>query len=133
MIVYGPEADRHLFRCLVSSVDFANEGRNSGKEQLQLLIKEAAALVTKPNFISILCYAFEKQESKVYITQLFILYCVCSVCLRMLSTRGKFLETMFPLFVCRAHEALASSELHIVCFLVFACMFIVVHDVLITN
>ncbi len=65
MSVYGPEADRHLFRCLVSSVDFNNEGRNSGKEQLQLLIKEAAALVTKPNFVSILCYAFDKQEAKV--------------------------------------------------------------------
>ena len=64
---YGPEADCHLFRCLVSSVDFANEGRNSGKEQLQLLIKEAGALVTKPDFVSILCYAFEKQESKVHI------------------------------------------------------------------
>ncbi|XP_064398380.1 CCR4-NOT transcription complex subunit 1-like [Halichondria panicea] len=61
---YGPEADRHLFRCLISSIDFANEGRNSGKEQLQLLSREAAALVTKPDFVSILCYAFEKQESK---------------------------------------------------------------------
>lgn len=65
MSVHGPEADRHLFRCLVSNVDFTNEGRNAGKEQLQLLIKEAAALVTKPDFISILCYSFEKQESKV--------------------------------------------------------------------
>ncbi len=65
--MYGSEADKHLFRCLVSSVDFTPEGRNSGKDghQLQLLIQEANSLMTKPNFVSILCYAFEKQESKV--------------------------------------------------------------------
>ena len=65
--MYGFEADGHLFRCLVSSVDFATEGRNSGKDgqQLQLLIQEANSLITKPNFVSILCYGFEKQDSKV--------------------------------------------------------------------
>ena len=65
--MYGFEADKHLFRCLVSSVDFISEGRNSGKDgqQLQLLIQEANSLMTKPNFVSILCYSFEKQESKV--------------------------------------------------------------------
>ena len=62
--LYGPDADKHLFRCLVSSVDFTTDGRNFGKDgqQLQLLSQEANALVTKPNFVSILCYAFEKQE-----------------------------------------------------------------------
>lgn len=63
--MYGPEADRHLLRALVSSVDFLSESRNSGSEQLQLLIKEAAVLVSKPNFVSLLCYAFENQESRV--------------------------------------------------------------------
>ena len=66
--MYGFEADKHLFRCLVSSVDFnSSEGRSSGKDgqQLQLLIQEANSLMTKPNFVSILCYAFEKQDSKV--------------------------------------------------------------------
>lgn len=65
--MYGFEADKHLFRCLVSSVDFTPEGRNSGKDghQLQMLIQEANSLMTKPNFVSILCYAFEKQEPKV--------------------------------------------------------------------
>lgn len=64
--MYGFEADKHLFRCLVSSVDFISEGHNSVKDgqQLQLLIQEANSLMTKPNFVSILCYAFEKQESK---------------------------------------------------------------------
>ena len=62
--LYGPDADKHLFRCLVSSIDFTTDGRNLGKDgqQLQLLIQEANALITKPNFVSILCYAFEKQE-----------------------------------------------------------------------
>ena len=62
--MYGADADKHLFRCLVSSIDFTTDGRNLGKDgqQLQLLVQEANALVTKPNFVSILCYAFEKQE-----------------------------------------------------------------------
>ena len=65
--MYGFEADKHLFRCLVSSVDFASDGRNSSKDgqQLQLLVQEANSLVTKPNFVSILCHAYEKQDSKV--------------------------------------------------------------------
>lgn len=65
--MYGFEADKHLFRCLVSSVDFVSEGRNSSKDgqQLQLLIQEANLVVTKPNFVSILCYAFEKQDYRV--------------------------------------------------------------------
>ena len=65
--MYGFEADKHFFRCLVSSVDFISEGRNSGKDgqQLQLLIQEANSLITKPNFVSILCYGFEKQDSRV--------------------------------------------------------------------
>jgi len=29
---YGPEADRHLFRCLFSHVDFSGDGRSSGKD-----------------------------------------------------------------------------------------------------
>ena len=66
--IYGPEADKHLFRCLLSAVDLTTDGRNTGKDgqQLQLLIQEANALITKPNFVAILCYAFEKQENKVY-------------------------------------------------------------------
>jgi len=33
--------------------------------QLQLLMQETVSLVTKPNFTTILCYAFEGQEQKV--------------------------------------------------------------------
>lgn len=78
--MYGFEADKHLFRCLVSSVDFTLEGRNSGKDgqQLQLLIQEANSLVTKPNFVSTLCYAFEKQDSKVRI--------ILDICIKYLRT-----------------------------------------------
>ena len=68
METYGAEADRHLFRCLISTVDFSSGGRNSGAkdgQQLQLMVQEATALVAKPAFASILCYAFEKRETKV--------------------------------------------------------------------
>jgi hypothetical protein len=33
---YGPEADRHLFRCLFSHVDFSGDGRSTGKDSHQV-------------------------------------------------------------------------------------------------
>ena len=65
--LYGPEASKHLFRCLVSFVDLTSDGRSYGKDgqQLQMLCQEANTLISKPNFVSILCHGFEKQESKV--------------------------------------------------------------------
>jgi CCR4-NOT transcription complex subunit 1 len=65
--LYGPEASKHLFRCLVSSLDMSSDGRSYGKDgqQLQMLCQEANSLVSKPNFVSLLCYGFEKQENKV--------------------------------------------------------------------
>lgn len=29
---HGPEADRHLLRCLFSHVDFSGDGKSSGKD-----------------------------------------------------------------------------------------------------
>ncbi|XP_065678715.1 CCR4-NOT transcription complex subunit 1 isoform X1 [Hydra vulgaris] len=61
---YGPEAERHLFRCLLSFVDF-NCDNNSNRDiaQVQLFIEACKELVVKPNFVSVLCYALEKPES----------------------------------------------------------------------
>ncbi|XP_055890770.1 CCR4-NOT transcription complex subunit 1-like isoform X2 [Biomphalaria glabrata] len=58
---YGAEADRHLFRCLFSHIDFSGDGKSSGKDlyQIQYLSQEFSALLTKPNFISILCYSID--------------------------------------------------------------------------
>uniref|UniRef100_A0A8C5HTK1 CCR4-NOT transcription complex subunit 1 n=1 Tax=Gouania willdenowi TaxID=441366 RepID=A0A8C5HTK1_GOUWI len=58
---HGPEADRHLLRCLFSHVDFSGDGKSSGKDfhQTQFLIQECALLISKPNFISTLCYAID--------------------------------------------------------------------------
>ncbi|MBN3309796.1 CNOT1 protein, partial [Amia calva] len=58
---HGPEADRHLLRCLFSHVDFSGDGKSSGKDfhQTQFLIQECSSLITKPNFISTLCYAID--------------------------------------------------------------------------
>uniref|UniRef100_A0A8C3LGE1 CCR4-NOT transcription complex subunit 1 n=1 Tax=Chrysolophus pictus TaxID=9089 RepID=A0A8C3LGE1_CHRPC len=58
---HGPEADRHLLRCLFSHVDFSGDGKSSGKDfhQTQFLIQECASLITKPNFISTLSYAID--------------------------------------------------------------------------
>ncbi|XP_077842429.1 CCR4-NOT transcription complex subunit 1 isoform X11 [Macaca mulatta] len=56
---HGPEADRHLLRCLFSHVDFSGDGKSSGKDFHQFLIQECALLITKPNFISTLSYAID--------------------------------------------------------------------------
>lgn len=58
---HGAEADRHLFRCLFSHVDFSGDGRSSGKDfhQTQYLIQECSSLLSKPNFVSILCYSVD--------------------------------------------------------------------------
>ncbi|KAL5022887.1 hypothetical protein ScPMuIL_002042 [Solemya velum] len=58
---HGAEADRHLFRCLFSHVDFSGDGKSSGKDfhQTQFLIQECGTLLSKPNFLSILCYTID--------------------------------------------------------------------------
>lgn len=58
---HGAEADRHLYRCLFSHVDFSGDGKSSGKDfhQIQFLVQECASLLSKPNFVSILCYAVD--------------------------------------------------------------------------
>ncbi|XP_037622048.1 CCR4-NOT transcription complex subunit 1 isoform X3 [Sebastes umbrosus] len=58
---HGPEADRHLLRCLFSHVDFSGDGKSSGKDfhQTQFLIQECVLLISKPNFIATLCYAVD--------------------------------------------------------------------------
>ncbi|XP_041123613.1 CCR4-NOT transcription complex subunit 1 isoform X2 [Polyodon spathula] len=56
---HGPEADRHLLRCLFSHVDFSGDGKSSGKDFHQFLIQECVSLITKPNFISTLSYAID--------------------------------------------------------------------------
>ena len=35
---HGYEAERHLFRCLFSFIDFAGDGKNNGKDFLQVII-----------------------------------------------------------------------------------------------
>ncbi|CAG5118083.1 unnamed protein product, partial [Candidula unifasciata] len=58
---HGAEADRHLFRCLFSYIDFSGDGKSSGKDfyQIQFLSQEFGSLLTKPNFVSILCYSID--------------------------------------------------------------------------
>ncbi|KAF7224984.1 transcript variant X6 [Nothobranchius furzeri] len=58
---HGPEADRHLLRCLFSHVDFSGDGKSSGKDfhPTQFLIQECVSLISKPNFIATLCYAID--------------------------------------------------------------------------
>lgn len=35
---HGTEADRHLFRCLFSHVDFSGDGKSSGKDFHQVIL-----------------------------------------------------------------------------------------------
>lgn len=59
--LHGLEAERHLLRCLFSHVDFSGDGKSSGKDfhQTQYLIQEFASVISKPNFVSNLCFAIE--------------------------------------------------------------------------
>ena len=71
--LHGQEAERHLFRCLFSSIDFSGDGKSSsGKDayQIQLLQQECTSLIAKPNCASILCFAVENplQHQKVRFT-----------------------------------------------------------------
>ena len=68
--MHGQEAERHLFRCLFSNIDFSADGKsNNGKDvfQIQLLQQECLALISKPNCTAILCFALENplQRQKV--------------------------------------------------------------------
>ncbi|GAB1606660.1 Hypothetical predicted protein [Argonauta hians] len=59
--VHCADADRYLFRCLFSHVDFSGDGKSGGKDfhQTQYLIQEFTALFSKPNFVSTLCYVID--------------------------------------------------------------------------
>ncbi|KAK6167378.1 hypothetical protein SNE40_021420 [Patella caerulea] len=58
---HGADADRHLFRCLFSHIEFGGDGKGSGKDfhQTQCLIQECSTLINKPDFVSILCNAID--------------------------------------------------------------------------
>ncbi|XP_076470610.1 CCR4-NOT transcription complex subunit 1-like isoform X2 [Babylonia areolata] len=58
---HGAEADRHLFRCLLSHIDFSGDGKSSGKDlyQIQYLTVDNGHFLGRPNFVSILCYAVD--------------------------------------------------------------------------
>lgn len=78
---HGPEAEKHLFRCLLNAVDFSQlDSKGISKDtqqQLHLLMIEAVNIISKPNFVSVLCYGFEKLENKVgYMYVNVIYYCM---------------------------------------------------------
>ena len=65
---YDNDAERHLFRALLSVVEFPSDGRpavGADEQQVQLLLQEVTSAMTKPNFASLLCHGFEHSENKV--------------------------------------------------------------------
>lgn len=60
---HGLEAERHLLRCLISCVDFSKGelSDSSAKDyfQVKLLKQECNSLLSKPSFISTLCFAID--------------------------------------------------------------------------
>ena len=122
--MYGPEAGKHLFRCLLSSVDVMSDGRSYGKDgqQLQMLCQEANALVSKPNFVSILCHGFEKQENKVrrrlqvvcFVvcgeSSLLHVHCISRVCIVHVFSRGRCIRVCVYLSVCVLLQSLQPSS-----------------------
>lgn len=43
---HGAEADRHLFRCLLSYIDFSGDGKSSGKDLYQVCLYILYMLLT---------------------------------------------------------------------------------------
>eukprot|EP00794_Sanderia_malayensis_P019065 gene19065-20980_t len=61
---FGPEAERHLLKCLLSYVDFAiDKSLSKDCPQISLLLQELQELVTRSNFVSIICYIFDHPEA----------------------------------------------------------------------
>lgn len=58
---HGFEAERYLFRCLVSSIDFHADIKSTSKDvhQIQLFKECLTVSLYKPNFSTVLCYAIE--------------------------------------------------------------------------
>lgn len=68
---YDSDAERHLFRVLLSLVEFPSDGRPAvaqDEHQVQLLVQEVTNVMTKTNFASLLCHGFEQSENKVSLT-----------------------------------------------------------------
>ncbi|TNN05691.1 CCR4-NOT transcription complex subunit 1 [Schistosoma japonicum] len=58
--LHTSEAERHFIRCLFSSLDCSNEIKsNKDIYQAQYLCQELVKLFSKPNFVSIVCYAVD--------------------------------------------------------------------------
>lgn len=75
----GLEADRHLLRCLLSSVDFSTEEppEPSAKDyyQVEFLRQEITALLNKPSLISNICFAFDCPLLQQKVLKLICIYC----------------------------------------------------------
>ncbi|CAH8569108.1 unnamed protein product [Heterobilharzia americana] len=59
--LYASEAERHFIRCLFSSIDCSNETKSQKDlHQVQYFSQELSKLLTKFNFVSLICYSIEK-------------------------------------------------------------------------
>lgn len=58
---FGLEADRHLLRCLFSSIDFSDANSQTAKhsQQAKLLNQELNAVLNKSSLITNICFAID--------------------------------------------------------------------------
>ena len=59
MEIYGHDVYVFLFRSLINQLDLKSLKPPSDQTRLQLLAQELGAVTCKPNFVSIICQAFE--------------------------------------------------------------------------
>ena len=74
MTLHGLEADRHLFQCLFSSVDFAEtSSKTTTPLYNQALLDQYSASLNKPSLISSICYVVDKpiHNQKVFFRSIF--------------------------------------------------------------
>ncbi len=57
--VYGHDVYVFLFRSLISHLDLKNTKASQDQIRLQLLGQELAVVANRPNYVSVICQAFE--------------------------------------------------------------------------
>ncbi|CAF0872020.1 unnamed protein product, partial [Didymodactylos carnosus] len=78
---HGFEAERHLYRSLITNIDFtvdSNNAKNRDSIHVQYLSQEILSLISKPNFVTLICYSFDtaiSQKSLKVTSSLFSIIC----------------------------------------------------------
>lgn len=79
---FGLEADRHLLRCLFSSIDFSDPSQTAKQSlQAKLLNQELNAVLNKSSLITNICFAIDNCFAQQKVSVCICVCCNRSVCI----------------------------------------------------